>query len=188
MKNLSLTMDRLVLRDFRESDWQAVHKYGSDPQVVQYVEFGPNTKEETQNFIKRAILSQQEEPRRNYELAVVLKTEGHLIGGCRLYVPNLEHREGQLGYCFNRHFWAQGYATETARALLGFGFDKLGLHRILSTCDPRNIASKRVLEKIGMQRECRLREHRWVKGRWRDSFLYGILDHEWKTLLAESSG
>ena len=188
MKNLSLTTERLVLRDFRESDWQAVHKYGSDPQVVRHVEFGPNTKEETRSFIKRAVASQKEEPRRSYELAVVLRAKDRLIGGCSIYISNPDHREGSIGYIFNRHFWRQGYATETARALLGFGFDKLGLHRIFSTCDPRNIASKRVLEKIGMQREGRLREHRWVKERWRDSFLYGILDHEWKTLMAESGG
>jgi len=76
------------------------------------------------------------------------------------------------------------YATEAARALLTFGFGQLRLHRIFATCDPANTASARVLEKIGMQREGLLREHEWVKGRWRDSFLYAILDHEWKKLKA----
>ena len=62
---------RLVLRDFNEDDWEAVHEYASDPEVVRYMEWGPNTEEETRNFIKRAISHQNEKPRRNFTLAIV---------------------------------------------------------------------------------------------------------------------
>lgn len=180
MKHLLLTTKHLVLREFDELDWQAVHEYASDPEVVRYVKFGPNTKKETQDFVRRAIASQQEQPCRDYQFAVVLKTEEQLIGGCGINISNPDHREGWIGYCFNRHFWGQGYATEAAKVLLTFGFNQLKLHRIFATCDPKNIASKCVLEKIGMQREGLLREHEWVKGIWRDSFLYAILEHEWE--------
>ena len=180
MKDLSLTTDRLVLREFDELDWQKVHEYASDPEVVRYMEWGPNTQEETRNFIQRAIAYQQEQPRRNYEFAVVLKTGDLLIGSCGIHVSNPDTREGCIGYCFNRHFWGHGYASEAARALLAFGFNRLNLHRIFATCDPVNIASIRVLEKISMQREGHLREHKWSKGKWRNSFLYAILDHEWR--------
>ena len=61
-----------------------------------------------------------------------------------------------------------------------FGFGELGLHRIFATCDPRNIGSRRVLEKAGMQCEGILREHKWQKGEWRDSCLYAMLEHEWR--------
>lgn len=169
---------RLILRDFNETDWQAVHGYASDPEVVRYMDWGPNTEEETKVFIRRSISHQKEKPRRNYTLAIILKAEDRLIGSCGLHVANPDNREGWLGYCLNRHFWGQGYATETAKALLRFGFQQLGLHRIYATCDPANIASVHVLEKIGMQREGHLREHKWAKGRWRDSLLYAILDSE----------
>jgi ribosomal-protein-alanine N-acetyltransferase len=79
----------------------------------------------------------------------------------------------------NRKFWRQGYATEVAQALLKFGFNQLKLHRIFATCDPENIASAHVMEKIGMQQEGHIREHKLAKGKWRDSLLYAILDHEW---------
>jgi hypothetical protein len=75
-------------------------------------------------------------------------------------------------------FWGKGYATETANALVDFGFDKLNLHRVFATCDPANTASAHVLEKIGMKREGRMREHMWARGKWRDSLLYAILEHE----------
>jgi len=171
---------RLILRDFEEADWKAVHSYASDPEVVRYVDWGPNTVEETRNFVRRAIAAQKEQPRRNYHFAIVLKAENRLIGACGIFVSNPNNREGWIGFVLNRHFWGQGYATEAAKALLEFGFEKLHLHRIFATCDPENVASAHVLEKIGMLREGHLREHKWVKGKWRDSLLYAILDREWK--------
>ena len=181
MNNLTLPTERLVLREFTKGDWQAVHEYASDPEVVCYMDWGPNTEKETRDFIRRAMASYREKPRYGYQFAVILKEEDRLIGACGLHVSNPDHREAWIGYCFNRHYWGKGYATEAARRLVTFGFDELKLHRIFATCDPQNKGSVRVLEKAGMRREGRLREHKWVKGRWRDSFLYAILDHKWKT-------
>jgi RimJ/RimL family protein N-acetyltransferase len=173
---------RLILRDFEEGDWELVHQYASDPEVVRYVDFGSSTEEESKNFIQRTLAHQKEKPRKNFTLAIVLKATNTLIGGCGIYVSNQDNREGYIGYVLNRNFWGQGYATETAQALLEFGFNQLKLHRIFATCDPKNIASARVLEKIGMRREAYFREHKWAKGKWRDSLLYAILDHEWANL------
>lgn len=174
--------ERLALRDFEEADWTSVHSYASDPQVVRYMDWGPNTDKESKNFVSRAIAFQKVQPRRNYTLAIVLKHKERLIGGCGIHVSGPDNREGWIGYCLHRDFWGKGYATETAKALLNFGFDQLDLHRIFATCDPANVKSERVLEKIGMKREGHLREHKWTKGEWRDSLLYAILEHEWRVL------
>lgn len=179
--------ERLILRDFEEADWKPVHSYASNPEVVRYVDWGPNTFEETRNFIRRAIATQNEHPRRNYNFAMILRAKNRLIGACGIFVSNLDNREAWIGYVLNRHFWGQGYATEAAKALLTFGFEKLNLHRIFATCDPANIASAHVLEKIGMQHEGRLREHKRVRGKWRDSLLYAILDYEWKHLTSNNA-
>lgn len=176
--DLRLETERLILRDFEESDWQAIHSYASDPEVVRFAQWGPNSETDTKNFIQRTISSQQEEPRQAFELAVILKSDNRLIGSCGLYLSSEQNREGFIGYCFHRDFWGRGYATEAAKAILGFGFQQLGLHRIFATCDPENLRSARVLEKIGMQREGYLREDKYVKGKWRDSLLYAILDRE----------
>lgn len=174
-----ITTERLVLREYTEADWPAMHEYSSDPEVVKYTLWGPNTEEETRSFLWLCRLYQETKPRLNYGLAVTLKDSDRLIGGCGLYDLNLEHREGELGYCFNRNYWGQGFATEAGRAMLEFGLRHLGLHRIFATCDPNNTASRRVLEKIGMQQEGHLHQHRWAKGRWRDSLLFAILDSSW---------
>jgi len=68
--------------------------------------------------------------------------------------------------------------TETVKRVIDFGFSELGLHRIYATLAPENVASARVLEKAGMRREGHLRKHRYIKGEWRDSLLYAILESE----------
>jgi ribosomal-protein-alanine N-acetyltransferase len=179
-QNILVQTSRLMLRDFQEADWVEVHEYGSDPQVARFMNWGPNTEEETHRFIQKSIGYQKEKPRIHCSLAVVVQDPNRLIGGCGVYVSNIESREGLIGYCLNRHFWGQGYATETARVLLEFGFNKLNLHRIFSTCDPANTASAHVLEKIGMHYEGHFRENVYCKGAWHDELFYAILEKEWK--------
>ena len=179
---LPLETERLTLRDFEGADWAAVHRYASDYHVVRFMAWGPNNEQETRAFVARAIAYGAETPRTRYQLAVTQNGGGGLIGGCGLVVSAPESRAGWIGYCFRRDVWGRGFATEAARALLAFGFEHLGLHRIFATCDTENLASARVLEKCGMVREGRLREHKWIKERWRDSFLYAVLDREWDRL------
>ena len=172
---------RLKLREFQKADWREVHEYASDPQVVRFMSWGPNTEDETRMFIQRSNAYQKEKPRVKYSLAVLIRDGNRLIGGCGIYESNVESREGWIGYCLNRQFWGQGYVTEAARALLKFGFTHLNLHRIFATCDLANTASAHVMEKIGMQCEGHLRENTQRNGAWRDSLLYAILEQEWKT-------
>lgn len=148
---------RLLLRDLKETDVRAVHDYASDAAVVRYMDWGPNNREETETFIQRALEAQKEKPRRHYTLAITLKIDKKLIGSCGVNVSNPDNHEGWIGYCFKKQFWGKGYATETAKALVEFGFKKLCLHRVFATCDPENTASARVLEKTGMKLEGHIR-------------------------------
>lgn len=177
---LPLRTPRLVLRDFVEGDWRAVHEYASDVEVVRDMIWGPNTEQQTRDFIATTIEQQRRTPRHQYGLAI--EFEGRVVGGSRIEIQNEAKREADLGYVMNRRFWKRGIATEAARALLKFGFDALRLHRLWATCDPQNAGSIRVLEKIGMQREGLMREHQFIKGRWRDSLLFAILDRDWTAL------
>jgi ribosomal-protein-alanine N-acetyltransferase len=179
--SLSLTTDRLVLRDFVMSDWQRVHRYASDPEVVKFMDWGPNTVNETKDFVRMAITLQKDTPRRHFDLAVVTNLENCLIGGCGIYITSPHNREAFIGYCLSRDSWGQGYATEAAKRLISFGFTQLKLHRIFATCDPLNLASAKVLEKCGMKLEGRLRENKLIGKMWRDSLVYAILEHEWSS-------
>lgn len=175
---LPIITERLVLRDFEPGDRADVHRYSSDPDVVRYMNWGPNDDAATDEFLRRTLARRAPGPRNDWSLAVVRTSDGRVIGSGSLR-PRDEHT-GDIGYTFARDAWGQGYATEMARALVGAGFAQLGLHRIWATCDVRNLASARVLEKTGMRREGHLREDRLQHGEWRDTYLYAVLAHEWR--------
>lgn len=173
-----LRTDRLLLREFAEDDWAAFHAIESLPEVARFQSFEPRTIAESRAYVLEASQSATEDPRLTYDLAVVLVAEDRLIGRCGLGITDLDLREAMLWYTLHPDDWGRGYTTEAARAVVNFGFRELRLHRIWADCDPANVASWRVLEKLGMRREGHLRENAWIKGEWVDSLIYAILDHE----------
>jgi RimJ/RimL family protein N-acetyltransferase len=185
---LYLTTDRLLIRDFIEPDWQAVYDYTSNREAMRYRLSGVKTQEQTKAFIRHAIAQSQQNPRQTYDLAIVLKESDRVVGECELYLENFHHAinfddsQARIGYAIAPQYWGKGYATEAVKRLLGFGFEKLDLHRIYAPCTPANLASARVLEKVGMRREGHFRESLWMQGKWVDVWLYAILDREWKNL------
>jgi RimJ/RimL family protein N-acetyltransferase len=177
---VAIETPRLILRELGDNDAPAIQAYAGDPGVVRYLDWGPNTPEDTVRFLAVARATRDALPRTAHHLAIVLKAGGQLIGGCRIEIRSAVNGSGDLGYVLDRRHWGHGYATEAIRALLGFGFARLALHRIWATCDVENRASARVLEKIGMRREGHLRQNVRRKGEWRDSYLYAILAPEWR--------
>lgn len=175
----TIDMERLILRELKEIDIQEVHEYASDPDVSKYVPFGPNTLKQTKEFLSMCIEYQYEKDRVDFELAVIEKREDKLIGVCGFHISDRENREGWIGYCLNKMYWGKGYGTDIAKTLLNIGFNQFKLHRIYATCDPDNLGSEKILQKIGMKKEGYLRKHIWSKGSWRDSLLYAILEDEY---------
>jgi [ribosomal protein S5]-alanine N-acetyltransferase len=178
VSSIPLNTERLLLRDYVVTDWQSVHEYACDPDVIKYLDWGPNTVAESQTFIDRVMEVNQAKPRFGFELAVVLKEQSRMIGGGTVYIINPKYREGSIGYCLNKQFWGQGFATEIAKTLLKFAFFELKLHRVFATAHPDNIASANILRKIGMKHEGRLRDHKFVRGNWRDTDVYALLESE----------
>ena len=179
---MMLTTARLVLREFEEGDWPAVLAYQSDPRYLRFYAWEGRTEEGVRDFVGMFLGYEREEPRYRFQLAVTLRADGRLIGNCGVRLPAPRARVAELGYELAPEHWGRGYATEAARAMAAFGFGELGLHRLQSNCVADNTASARVLEKLGMRREGRLREAQWYKGRWWDTLLYGLLEGEWRDL------
>jgi len=171
--------ERLILRDFVANDFEDIHVYASEPAVVKYMLWGPNSKEDTQNYMNMLTDMQKQKPRIGYELAVVTKENNQLIGGCGIHI--VSPSQGELGYCFNHNYWGSGFASEAAAALVKYGFRELGLNRIYATCRPGNVGSAKVMRKIGMTYEGHLREHLHSKGKWHDSYQYSILESEFQS-------
>jgi RimJ/RimL family protein N-acetyltransferase len=177
---MNLTTDRLVLREFVEDDWPAVLAYQSNPLYLRYYEWTERTPEGVREFVQMFLAQQQEVPRRKFQLAVTLKTTGELIGNCGIRMRSADAHEADIGYELDPRHWGQGYATEAARAIVTLGFTHFRLHRIWSWCIADNVGSAHVLEKLGMRQEGWLRENEFYKGRWWDTLMYAMLEHEWK--------
>ena len=114
-------------------------------------------------------------------LAITLADTGELIGIAGVRQRQPDQPRGDIGYELAPWHWGRGYATEAARAMLAFGFETLRLHKVYARCAAGNAASARVLERLGMRLEARLREHEWVRGEPHDELLYGILAGEWSS-------
>ncbi len=174
-----LTTDRLILREFNENDWQPILAYQSDPRFLRYYQWDTRTESDVRAFVRGFITWQQMQPRAKYQLAITLRAGGALIGNCGIRKKESADPIAEIGYEIAPLHWGAGYATEAARALVAFGFEQLRLHRIWAWCIAENAASARVLEKVGMRQEGRQREREWMKGRWWDVLIYGMLDSDW---------
>ncbi|WP_174187362.1 GNAT family N-acetyltransferase [Nocardia barduliensis] len=171
-----LISDRLILREFTGTDEAAVHAFAGDPVVTRFTDWGPNSIEDTRAFLADATAQARDPQRDAFTFAVTQAHSGRLIGSAAIGVTSARHRRGEFGFVFHRDFWSQGYATEAGTLLLRFGFDRLRLRRISATCHPDNQASARVLAKLGLEFEGRMRSHLFVRGAWRDSLLYAAVD------------
>ena len=178
---VTLVTDRLILRDFTEGDWQATLAYQSDPRYLGFYPWTQRTEPEVRDFVNLFVSQQQEQPRRNFQLALTQKSDGRLIGSGGVRVHNAKEQQANLGYELDPRFWGNGFATEAVRVLLRFGFQTLGMHRIHGECIAENTASVRVMEKNGMRQEAHFRDNAAFKDRWWDSLIYALLEEEWRS-------
>ena len=144
-----LETERLAVRHFRAEDLDDLAAVAADPEVMRYVGDGrPITRGQAREWIEKSLL--------NYErhgfgsFAVVLKEDvNRLAGYCGLVNPTPEG-EAEIIYGFAKSHWGRGYAGELAGPLMDFGFGR-GLRRVVATIDPDNLASIRVVERLGMK-------------------------------------
>jgi RimJ/RimL family protein N-acetyltransferase len=175
-----LTTERLLLREFVEGDWPAVLAYQCDQRYLRFYKWEQRTDEEVRASVEKFVEQQQEDPRTKYQLAIRLQPDEVLIGNCGVRMQHAGATEAEIGYELAPDYWRRGYATEAARAILAFAFNEVKVHRVWAHCIAENVASAHVLEKLGLRLEGRQREKEWFKGRWWDTLLFGVLEHEWK--------
>lgn len=151
MRDRVLETERMFLCRMEMDDVDNLMGIFSDPEAMRYY---PATKsrEEAEGWIRWVLHSYEENGFGLY--AAILKESGEFAGQCGLIPQEVKgEREVEIGYLFLREFWGKGLATEAATACRDYGFDSLGLDRLVSLIDPANLASRRVAEKVGMELE-----------------------------------
>jgi RimJ/RimL family protein N-acetyltransferase len=176
---------RLVLRDFIAEDEAVMHVIRQHPRFREFYDDEIATLAFTHRLQLMFLDYQRAAPRRKFQLAVTLHGDDTPIGSAGIRRKDTNEFEADIGYELAVEHWSRGYATEAAGALVDYGFESLGLTRISSWCLTENRRSARVLEKVGMSLEGRLRANEHFKGRWWDTSLYAILRDEWELLRSD---
>jgi len=173
-----LSTERLRLRPFVARDAADVRRLAGAREIADTTRSIPHPYEEGMAEAWIATHPSQHEEDRALTLAIE-RRGGGLIGAAGLRFER-QDRGAELGYWIAVDEWGRGFGTEAARAVVDFGFESLGLHRIWASHFERNAASGRIMEKLGMTREATLREHVRKWGVFENLVIRGILRSEWE--------
>ncbi len=152
-QHIILETKRLVLRRQVVEDLEDLYALYCDPEITKYIPDAPRNYEETKEELEWFLNGHPKHPELGL-WATIHKESGKFIGRCGLLPWEIEGQyEVEVAYTISREYWGQGLATEAAQAILKYGFEELGLLRLISLIDPENIASQKVAQKIGMRLE-----------------------------------
>lgn len=177
---MELLTPRLRLREFAEYDYPALREMDQRAEFNTY-ERESVSEADTHHSLVESISSQLEYPRTVYRLAITVKAADTVIGVIKLSSLYAKIREWEVGWAVHPDEWGHGYATEAARHAIDWAFRQLNVHRVVAYCHAGNTASVRVMEKLGMHCDGRLRETRWLHGAWWDEYVYAILEKDWRS-------
>ena len=176
---MDLTTPRLMLREFEGTDLSRPLPPGLAEKGPPVQSFDFRDPRHVRAQILTALERAKDEPRRTFELAVVLRENGQLIGRAGAQLSAAEPREALVWFVSDPSTWNQGYLTEGSKALLAFCFKELKLHRVWAECNPKNVAAVKGMEALGLRREAHLIENVWLNG-WQDTAIYALLDREFR--------
>jgi RimJ/RimL family protein N-acetyltransferase len=170
---------RLLLRPPERSDASAIASALRDREVSRPIGLPAHyTIHDARAFVSRSKRGLKDGSK--YNLSIILRESGELIGGCGLDRVRLDHRNVHVGYWIAHPHWGSGYGSEAASLLIAAGFRDLGLHRFHTGAFPDNHRSIRVLRRLGFRNEGRARQDVLVDGRYRDMVLFGLLRQQFR--------
>ncbi|MFA0811389.1 GNAT family N-acetyltransferase [Microbulbifer epialgicus] len=176
----TLKTDRFIIRAFKKCDLEYFSKYRSLPEVAKYQSWTDFSYTDSLalfekiDYSKFAILGQW------YQLAICIRESNILVGD--LAVHFVDKSQVEIGFTTAPKYQKQNVASEAVSALTTYLFEKLNIHRITAKTDARNIASYRLLEKLGFRREAHFHQNIFFKGSWSDEYLYALLHSEYNNL------
>ena len=178
-----LKTSRLTIRELDFTDLDNIHTLLSLPETDEFNTLGiPETIQITEEILEEWLISQKQNPRGSYIFSIYKKDDTKcFIGLIAIILGKQNYRTAEVWFKTHKDFWKNGYTTEALTKILYFGFNELKLHRIEAGCAVENIASSKVLEKVGMTREGVKRKKLPIRGEWKDNYFYGILEEDFKT-------
>ena len=175
---IPITTPRLILRRFAMNDWEGLMKLLSDEDFLQSTDgLAVNEEEQVQHWLESDGTIKLTTPNQMFRLAIELQDGNQLIGHLGLWFP--KQSQAMLNVNLHRNHQRKGFALEAVKALLGFCFWGIKLHRVSVSCDSRNTAAGRLFASVGMRREGEfVKSEPVAEGGWANSIWYAILEEE----------
>jgi RimJ/RimL family protein N-acetyltransferase len=173
---------RLSLRDLLPSDAEYMFRYRTDPEVLRYQSWHPQSVDDVQSFISGISTHEFNAPGW-YQIGIAPRSDGTLIGDCGIHILETDSRIAEIGITIAPAHQSNGYATEALNAILNVLFSTLGKHRVFASVDPGNVRSIALMERVGMRKEAHFVQSLWFKDKWVDDVIFAMLAGEWQSHL-----
>jgi ribosomal-protein-alanine N-acetyltransferase len=180
MKKLSISTNRLLIRNLALNDLDNFHSYRSNPEVTKYQGFDVMTKEECSGFIKTQENKLFGKPGEWVQYGIEDHAGRQLIGDCAIKLDGQDARLAEIGITISHVHQQKGYAKEVMTGILTFLFETEHIHRVTEIVDAENVASINLLKGLGFRQEGHFIENIFFKGQWGSEYQYAMLAREWK--------
>lgn len=175
----SLQAENIYLRVAKLSDYPAIKHYRQNIENCRYIR-PPESDEETLKLVKQLCLPWKFTQGLWNGLVICLQGDDKVVGEIVFNVEDWTHQRVEIGYRIDESVAGKGVCTAAATLLIDYLFKEVGVFKIVAKCDPRNIASFRVMEKLGFTREAFFKDHYLIGDEWTDQLDYGLLSHHWQ--------
>lgn len=177
MDNFCIKTERLFLRILDRKDKEAFYQYRSLPEVYKYQFWRPANINDAEKFIYKNSATVPNTVDTWLQVAICLN-EGSLIGDIGIHF--LDEDQIEIGYTLSPDYQGYGYAVEAVKGIITYAFSIWNKHRITASVDPDNIASIKLLEKIGFRKEAHFIKSLRIDDYWYDDCIYSMLEEEWR--------
>lgn len=177
---MHLKTERLVIRPIEAHDAGALFSYRSDKEANQYQGWIPETIKDAEAFIAK-VAKQANVPETWFQLVLIEPATQQIIGDIGLHFPDSDNWQVELGCTIDKLYQGKGFATEALELVMDYLFNVLNKHRIITSIDPANSSSIKLVERLGFRKEAHFVQSLLINGQWHDDLIYAILEKDWNT-------
>jgi RimJ/RimL family protein N-acetyltransferase len=172
--------ERLNINPIEIADAEAVFAYRSDAETNKYQGWVPNELEQIEDFIETKVSHEMNVSGTWVQWALKRNDTNELIGDVGVHFLSDDDMQCEVGCTLAKMHHGKGYATEALHAVITYLFKELDKHRIVTSIDPANISSIKLVERLGFRKEAHHIESLYLNGQWVDDVIYAVLKREWK--------
>lgn len=179
MTEIRIETPRLFLRPIALNDSASILKYRSDAETNRFQGWIPECLEDVQNFIVHRISPEINQPGTWFQMVIIRKDNGELIGDLGIHFPEEQPLHVELGITLSKHQHGQGFAAEALNEVISHLFLKLEKQKIVVSIDPRNRPSIKLFERLGFVQEAFYEKSLFLNGEWADDLVMGVMRRNW---------